>query len=73
MTGPFAIAVGGPLLILAVAVFDVGCLWRLKPSPGQVIQWWARDHPFLAGLLAGFVGAFTAHIFWHIHWIPPSK
>ena len=59
------VAIGGPGLILLVALWDVTCLVRLKPTPGQVIQWWARDHPFLAALLAGFVGAFTAHIFWH--------
>jgi hypothetical protein len=59
------IAIGGPGLIFLVTVWDVTCLLRQKPTPGQVIQWWARDHPFLAALLAGFVGAFAAHIFWH--------
>jgi hypothetical protein len=49
-----------------VCAFDVACLLLQRPTPGQVIQWWARDHPFLAALLAGFVGAFTAHIFWHL-------
>ena len=66
MTGPFLVALGGPVLIFAISAFDVGCLLLQKPTPGQVIQWWARDHPFLTGLLAGFIGAFIAHIFWHL-------
>jgi hypothetical protein len=66
MTGLLLVAVGGPVLILGVSAFDVVCLLLQRPTPGQVIQWWARDHPFLATLLAGFVGAFTAHIFWHL-------
>ena len=60
-----AVATGGPLLMLVVVVFDLFCLVRDRPTPGQVIQWWARDHPILAGAFSGFVGAFVAHIFWH--------
>lgn len=51
--------------MLAVIAFDLYCLVRNSPTPGQVIQWWARDHPILAGAFSGFVGAFAAHIFWH--------
>lgn len=60
-----AVATGGPLLMLVVVAFDLYCLVREKPTPGQVIQWWARDHPILAAAFSGFVGAFAAHIFWH--------
>jgi hypothetical protein len=60
-----AVATGGPLLMLVVIAFDLYCLVRNSPTPGQVIQWWARDHPILAGEFSGFVGAFAAHIFWH--------
>jgi len=59
------IATAGPGLILVVLAFDVFCLAAERPTPGQVIQWWARDHPVLASIFAGFVGAFSAHIFWH--------
>jgi hypothetical protein len=59
------VAVGGPVLILVVAAFDLSCIWRDKMTPGQFIEEWATRHPFLAALLAGFVGAFGAHIFWH--------
>ena len=59
------VAAGGPLLILVVALFDLWCIWTDKLTPGQFIQGWAHDHPFLAALLAAFVGAFGAHIFWH--------
>lgn len=63
--GLIAIAAGGPGLLLFVTGYDVLCLVKGWPTPGQVIQWWSRDHPFLAGLFALFVGAFVAHIFWH--------
>lgn len=59
------VAVGGPVLILVVALFDAWCIWTGKWTPGQFIEGWAKHHPFLAALLAGFVGAFGAHIFWH--------
>jgi hypothetical protein len=59
------VAAGGPLLILVVALFDLWCILADKLTPGQFIQGWAHDHPFLAALLTGFVGAFGAHIFWH--------
>ena len=59
------VAVGGPVLIFLVALFDLWCIWRDKMTPGQFIEGWAHHHPFLAALLAGFVGAFGAHIFWH--------
>lgn len=59
------VAAGGPLLILLIAAFDVFCLTTARQTPGQVIQWWARDHPLLAAAFTAFVGAFMAHIFWH--------
>ena len=60
-----AVAVGGPLLILVIAVADIRCAYAAIPTPGQVIQWWARDHPVIAAVFTAFVGAFAAHIFWH--------
>jgi hypothetical protein len=60
------IAVGGPVMLLLVTGYDVFCLVTARPTPGQVVQWWARDHPIIAGLFAAFVGAFMAHIFWHM-------
>jgi len=65
MNYPQLIATGGPGLILLIVVLDVLCLALKRPTPGQVIQLWARSHPVLAGLFAGFVGAFCAHIFWY--------
>ena len=59
------VAAGGPLLILVIALFDLWCIWADNLTPGQLIQGWAKDHPFIAALLTGFVGAFGAHIFWH--------
>ncbi len=56
---------GGPALLLVTAVFDLWCVWTSRGTPGQLVQTWARDHPFLAAMLGGFVGAFGAHIFWH--------
>jgi hypothetical protein len=61
----FLVAIGGPLLIVVVAVFDVWCLFQDRLTPGQAIQFWSRDHPFLGAMLAAFIGAFAAHIFWH--------
>ena len=59
------IATVGPALILLIVLSDAFCLATARPTPGQVIQWWARDHPVIASLFGGFVGAFAAHIFWH--------
>jgi hypothetical protein len=64
-TGLLVIAVAGPFLILALASFEVASLARTGHTPGQVIQLWTRDHPIMAALLALFVGAFAAHIWWH--------
>lgn len=61
-----AIAVGGPFLMALIAGYDLWCLVTAKATPGQVIQWWAEDHPILAGFFTLFVGAFLAHIFWHL-------
>jgi hypothetical protein len=52
----------GVLFLLAVSEL-ASARWRDEPV-GAVIREWSRDHPFLAGLLAAFVGAFAAHIFW---------
>jgi len=59
------IAVSGTVLLVIVAATDVWCLVTGRLTPGQVIQFWSREHPFYSGLLAAFVGAFAAHIFWH--------
>ena len=63
--GLVAIAAGGPILVVFIAGYDLLSLVMAWPTPGQVIQWWARDHRILASLFAVFVGAFFAHIFWH--------
>jgi hypothetical protein len=65
MTVASWVAMGGPLLIAAVALFDISCIAIGKRTPGQVIQWWARDHPVYAMFFTFFIGAFAAHIFWH--------
>ena len=59
------VTIGGPGLVLVTAFFDLWCVWKRKETPGQLVQSWAHDHPFLAAMLGGFVGAFGAHIFWH--------
>jgi hypothetical protein len=59
------VAAGGPLFILVVVTVDLVSIAMKRPTPGQVVQWWSADHPILAALFAGFVGAFAAHIFWH--------
>jgi len=59
------VAIGGPLLIAIVSFFDIFCIWKESYTPGQVVQWWTYDHPWLAAFFAAFVGAFAAHIFWH--------
>lgn len=59
------VAIGGPVLIVVVAAFDLWCLLSGRLTPGQFVQFWSRDHPFLSALLAAFVGSFAAHIFWH--------
>jgi hypothetical protein len=59
------VAVGGPALLMLVALADLFCLRTERYTPGQVIEWWARDHPWLTAFFASFVGAFAAHIFWH--------
>ena len=58
------VTIGGPALVLVTAGFDLWCVWAGKETPGQFVQGWAREHPFLAAILAAFVGAFGAHIFW---------
>lgn len=63
LLGP--VAIGGAGLVVLVAVADVWCLWTGRPTPGQVIQLWSREHPFYSFLLCAFVGAFAAHIYWH--------
>ncbi len=59
------VAAAGPGLIFVIVLSELACLAKGWPTPGQVIQWWASDHPIVASLFAGFVGAFSAHIFWH--------
>jgi hypothetical protein len=65
MTVQQLVAAGGPAFIFLIAAVDLACLVTRWSTPGEVIQWWAQDHPFLAAGFAGFVGAFAAHIFWH--------
>jgi len=65
VSGVLIVAVAGPMLLLAVAAAEIVGAWRRNVALGAVIEDWASDHPFLAALLAAFVGAFAAHIFWH--------
>lgn len=59
------VALVGTVLLVIAAATDVWCLVTGRLTPGQVIQLWSRQHPFLSAYLAAFVGAFAAHIFWH--------
>ncbi len=66
MNGVLIVAVAGPALLLGVVVAELAAVWQRGVPLGAVIHGWARVHPFLAALLAAFVGAFAAHIFWHL-------
>lgn len=57
------VVVGVPLAVTAADLFIVG---RGKHPVGYYVNWFARTHPFYAGVLAAVVGAMISHFFLHL-------